>query len=236
MKHPPPPFGRRPRRELSKDVLRATSLASAQDRSADSPLACGSTRRIRALVLAVAVAAASLVACARTATSDATSREAPQAVAAPASARTSDPAIAAASASQAPRAAATSRAAATPRATAIPSAGSVAAAPVPSPSAALAASRSDGPKIIAVATKPSIVHTGDAVAWSVRTSPDVVSVTAHVSVYTLPLQRRGSGNFYLAFTIPSTVPAVFHGTYTLELTARTQSGSSATRAVPMVFQ
>lgn len=104
------------------------------------------------------------------------------------------------------------------------------------PLAVAASSAPAGPRILSVATSPSIVHSGDAVTWNVRTSADVVSVTAHVSAYTLPLQPQGPGRFFLGFTIPSTVPAVFHGTYSLELTARTQSGATSKRDVPMVFQ
>lgn len=116
----------------------------------------------------------------------------------------------------------------------LPPAPHLTAAPVPS--AAAAAPETGGPKILSVTTDPSVVHTGESVTWTVRTSADVVSVTAHVSAYTLPLQQQHPGQFFLGFTIPSSVPAIFHGTYTLELTARSQSGASATRSVPMVFQ
>jgi hypothetical protein len=114
----------------------------------------------------------------------------------------------------------------------LPPAPALSAAPV----VVTASSDPAGPRIISVATSPSIVHSGEAVTWNVRTSTDVVSVTAHVSAYTLPLQPQGPGRFFLGFTIPSTVPAVFHGTYSLELTARTQSGATSKRDVPMIFQ
>ncbi|MBD5657827.1 MAG: hypothetical protein IAI50_22015 [Candidatus Eremiobacteraeota bacterium] len=93
-----------------------------------------------------------------------------------------------------------------------------------------------GAKIYAVVTTPSVVHAGEAVTWDVRTSSDVTGVSAHVSVYTLPLQPRGPGHFVLNFSIPSGVPAIFHGTYDLQLTAHGKNGSSATRHVPMIFQ
>jgi|GEM_PF-1984451 len=112
---------------------------------------------------------------------------------------------------------------------------SVASAASPAASAA-APSASRTPKIYSVVVQPSVVHTGDAVSWIVRTSHDVVSVSAHVSAYTLPLRQQGAGRFFLGFTIPSNVPPIFHGTYSLELTARTQSGATAVRTVPMIFQ
>lgn len=92
------------------------------------------------------------------------------------------------------------------------------------------------PKIYSVLVQPSVVHSGQYVSWIVRTSHDVVTVSAHVSVYTLPLRREGAGRFFLGFTIPSNVPPIFHGTYSLQLTARTQSGATAVRTVPMIFQ
>jgi len=111
----------------------------------------------------------------------------------------------------------------------------VAVAPLPAASPA-APMPNRTPKIYSVLVQPSVVHSGQYVSWIVRTSHDVVTVSAHVSVYTLPLRREGAGRFFLGFTIPSNVPPIFHGTYSLQLTARTQSGATAVRTVPMIFQ
>ncbi len=83
---------------------------------------------------------------------------------------------------------------------------------------------------------PSVVHAGDNVVWNVRTTPDIVTVTAHVSAYTLPLQKLGPGRFALNFTVPANVPAVFHGTYALEVTATAGGGATAKSAVSMTFR
>jgi len=72
--------------------------------------------------------------------------------------------------------------------------------------------------------------------WSVRTTADVVSVTAHVSAYTLPLHREKSGLFTLSFTVPSNVPGFFHGNYSLDIVAQDSAGTTATRTLPLVFQ
>jgi hypothetical protein len=80
------------------------------------------------------------------------------------------------------------------------------------------------------------VHDGQRVVWDVRTSPDVVSVTANVSAYSLPLVRQEAGHFALYFAIPANVPGVFHGTYNLSVVARTSSGATAARTVSVTFQ
>ncbi|GAC1542619.1 MAG: hypothetical protein NVS3B16_07800 [Vulcanimicrobiaceae bacterium] len=81
-----------------------------------------------------------------------------------------------------------------------------------------------------------MVHAGENVTWDVRTTRDIVSVSAHVSAYTIPLQRTGSGRFALSFTVPANVPAFFHGTYNLDVTGETSAGSTAKRTVSMTFQ
>ncbi len=93
-----------------------------------------------------------------------------------------------------------------------------------------------GPRILAVATSPSIVHSGEHAVWDVRTSPDVVSVTATVDAYTLTLVRRAAGRFGLDFAVPNNVPGFFHGTYNLQIVARTESGVSVARTVSVIFQ
>lgn len=80
------------------------------------------------------------------------------------------------------------------------------------------------------------MHDGDVVRWTVRTSKDVVDVSAHVMAYSFPLQRRAPGSFALAFTVPKGVPFFFHRTYDLDVVARTAAGATATTKVGIAFQ
>jgi hypothetical protein len=118
-----------------------------------------------------------------------------------------------------------------PRAPAIP-----APSPDSAPSSVAPLVTPSGPQIISISTSPSIVRDGAHVVWSVRTSADVVSVTAQVSAYTLPLVRQAAGRFELAFAVPSNIPSFFHGTYNLLVTARSRSGATADRTVSVVFE
>ncbi len=72
--------------------------------------------------------------------------------------------------------------------------------------------------------------------WTVRTSPDVVNVSAHALAYAFALQRRAPGSFGLAFTVPKGVPFFFHRSYQLDVIARSASGATATTTVNIPFQ
>jgi hypothetical protein len=92
------------------------------------------------------------------------------------------------------------------------------------------------PKILSVQTSPAVVHDGDTLLWNVRTTPDVVDVVAHVTVYAFRLAKHGAGAYVLTFTIPHGVPGFFHGTYTLDLVARSATGAETSTKVPVTFQ
>ncbi len=85
-------------------------------------------------------------------------------------------------------------------------------------------------------TSPAVVHDGDTLLWDVRTTPDVVDVVAHVTVYAFRLQKQAAGQYVLAFTIPKGVPGFFHGNYTLNLVARSVTGIETATKVPVSFQ
>jgi len=93
-----------------------------------------------------------------------------------------------------------------------------------------------GPRILTIATTPKVVHEGDVVRWAVRTSPDVVDVSAHVLTYSFALQRRAPGSFALAFTVPKGVPFFFHRTYDLNVVARNAAGVTASTVVGVPFR
>ena len=92
------------------------------------------------------------------------------------------------------------------------------------------------PQIVTIANSPAVVHTGDVVNWTVLTTPDVTAVSAHVSVYTIPLRRIESGHFAVTFAIPSNVPPIFHGRYSVTVTATTAAGRSASGSFVLDFR
>ncbi len=109
-------------------------------------------------------------------------------------------------------------------------------APAPGkPETPAAAADSSAPTISAVAATPSTVHGGDTVRWDVHTSPNVVSVAAHVTLATLQLQRTAPGHFTLAFVIPANTPGIFHGTYNVDIIAKASDGDSATKTISLTF-
>ncbi len=114
------------------------------------------------------------------------------------------------------------------------------AAPTPaqavSPSGSAPVPGAIAPRILSIATSPAVVHDGDVVRWTVRTSPDVVGVSAHVLAYSFALQRRRAGSFALSFSIPRGVPFFFHRTYDLDVVARTAAGATATRTIGVIFR
>jgi hypothetical protein len=103
----------------------------------------------------------------------------------------------------------------------------------PSPGVAPAAA---GPQILALTQSSAVVHAGESIAFSARTSPDVATVTAKVSAYTLPFVRTAPGRFSLSFAIPPNVPGLFHGTYSMSIVASEKDGASVSRALEITFQ
>jgi hypothetical protein len=98
------------------------------------------------------------------------------------------------------------------------------------------ASASPPPEIYSVLATPNVVHGGQAVIWDVRTTPDIVSVTAHVAAITLPMRRLSAGHFGLTFAVPNGVPFFFHGTYDMDVQALTTGGQTLHHDISLVFQ
>jgi hypothetical protein len=99
-----------------------------------------------------------------------------------------------------------------------------------------AAPAPSGPTIYAASASPTVAHAGDLVAWNVRTSADVSTVTAGVRGFSLSLERHGAGHFGTAFRIPSDAPGLFHGEYHVLVTATDRDGSSAHTSMTMRFE
>jgi len=93
-----------------------------------------------------------------------------------------------------------------------------------------------GPVIYSIWATPRVVHGGDLVQWSVRTSPDVTRVIAGIPAYEVPLERRGSGRFWTAFHIPANVPAFFRHDYRIVVHAFGAGGQSAESSLTMRLQ
>lgn len=104
------------------------------------------------------------------------------------------------------------------------------------PAQAHAQATPGGPQIYSVHATPSVVHGGDSVVWDVRTTPDVVSVDARVSLYALQMVKQSAGHFALSFAVPSGTPWFFHGTYDLDVRAHTESGEVAHRSISLIFE
>ena len=92
-----------------------------------------------------------------------------------------------------------------------------------------------GPQIVSVSS-PAVVHDGESATWRVRTTRDVVSVSAHVSFYTFELQEEAPGRFTVSFTIPPGVPPFFHGAYSMDIRAQGRDGVTVDRTVPVIFE
>jgi hypothetical protein len=93
-----------------------------------------------------------------------------------------------------------------------------------------------GPRILAAAASPAVVHNGDSVTWNVHTTPEVVSVEARVAFYALHLGRTAPGRFALVFHIPAGVPFFFHRRYQVRVTARDADGTTDSRSFALSFQ
>ncbi len=106
-------------------------------------------------------------------------------------------------------------------------------APAPSPAPV---STPPPPAIYSASATPPIVHGGQALVWDVRTTPDVVSVSARTTMIVLPLQHLGPGHFGLTFSVPQGVPGFFHGTYRMDVSAVTSAGATLHRDVAVTFQ
>ncbi len=93
-----------------------------------------------------------------------------------------------------------------------------------------------GPAIYSVSATPTIARAGDTIVWNVRTSSDVSTVTASVTGFAIPLQRRGPGRFEAAFELPAAMPPIFHGTYRVAIEARNAVGAKATSHISLQVQ
>ena len=100
------------------------------------------------------------------------------------------------------------------------------AGPTPAPTPA--------PEIYSVSS-PGVVHAGQTVSGVVRTSPDVVAVTARVGIFKRSLVRESPGIFTLVVALPSSVPWFVRRRWTITIEARNAHGETTSRREPVVF-
>jgi hypothetical protein len=90
--------------------------------------------------------------------------------------------------------------------------------------------------IYAVWATPKVIHGGDLVHWTVRTSNDVTRVTAGIPAYEFTLERRSTGRFFTAFRIPPDVPPFFRRDYRIVVTAFRGDGATTRTSLTVRFQ
>ena len=77
---------------------------------------------------------------------------------------------------------------------------------------AASAAAASAPEILSISVSPSVVGSGSVVHASVRTTPNVVSVTAYAAGQSIDVPRVGSGAFAGSTTLPALPPFV-HGSF-----------------------
>jgi hypothetical protein len=117
--------------------------------------------------------------------------------------------------------------------TSSPAAPPAAATGLPTASAVPSAAPTQGTAILSASVAPAHARPGDTVVWDVRTTPDVTTVEARVTMATIPLQRESPGHFTLSFKLPDSVPGLFHGNYSVDIVGKTSAGTTVHRTIPL---
>jgi hypothetical protein len=82
------------------------------------------------------------------------------------------------------------------------------------------------PQIVSAAIDPRPVHPGDAVEAIVLTTPDIVSVEAHVAHFKFAIPQFEPGKFRQSGRVPK-IARFFHGTYHVTFVGRCSDGRTA---------
>ncbi|MHB8178466.1 MAG: hypothetical protein ACYDA5_04835 [Vulcanimicrobiaceae bacterium] len=89
------------------------------------------------------------------------------------------------------------------------------------------------PRILSYSIDRHVVHPGQSVAGSVRTSSNVAAVLVEIDGIEMGANKVGEGHFALRYTVPK-LPFFLRGhSYTMMIIARNAAGASTTRAVPI---
>jgi hypothetical protein len=79
------------------------------------------------------------------------------------------------------------------------------------------------PQIVSAAIEPEPLHPGDTIEAIVRTTPDIVSVEAHVAHFTFAIPQLEPGKFRQTGRVPK-IARFFHGTYHVTFVGRCSDG------------
>ncbi len=82
------------------------------------------------------------------------------------------------------------------------------------------------PAILDVTFSPDQLRAGAEFAVTVRTTPDVMSLQAHVMKYKLPVPKTGDGVFYASARVPWWAH-IYHGTFRVTFVGVAASGDQA---------
>jgi hypothetical protein len=82
------------------------------------------------------------------------------------------------------------------------------------------------PKIVSAAIDPAPIHPGDTVQATVFTTPDIVSLEAHVGLLKFAIPRIEPGKFRQTGHVPK-MARFFHGTYHVTFVGHCQDGRAA---------
>ena len=99
------------------------------------------------------------------------------------------------------------------------------ATPTPAPtSTPLAAPSPAGPAILEITVSPEPIRAGKQVSIMVRTTPDVVTIAAHVLTFSFSLPKTGDGSFSGTAKVPWWA-LFYHGSFQITFVARDAEGT-----------
>jgi hypothetical protein len=90
------------------------------------------------------------------------------------------------------------------------------------------------PQIVSAAIDPEPLHAGDPVEATVLTTPDIVSVEAHVVHLKFAIPQLEPGKFRQIGHVPK-IARFFHGTYHVTFVGRCSDGRTAERSEEIVL-
>jgi hypothetical protein len=92
------------------------------------------------------------------------------------------------------------------------------------------------PQILAIHLAPTVVGGGTTVHADVRTTPEVVAVTAIAGGVSIDVPRVGTGEFAVSATLPWMLPPFVHGPYAVTFVARDARGHATQAAADVTIR
>lgn len=91
------------------------------------------------------------------------------------------------------------------------------------------------PEIISMSLSSPVAVGGQVLTGTVITSPNVVTVEAHLFGYSSTLTKVRAGQFTLSYLVP-TLPFFLHRTYSIEVIARNAKGDAVASYLPITVR